>query len=162
MNVSFALLLLGAILIGVGVYLILERSLARIVLGLANLTNGINVLFLVAGGKAGAPPIVGTAPAHEMADPLVQAMMLTAIVIGLSTTGFLLAMAYRSWQLEGNDEVQDDAEDTRIARRFEKDRLAARADVPLPLEEDALDTHDETEDAPVDRSFAGEQRGDRQ
>ncbi|MFC5369385.1 Na(+)/H(+) antiporter subunit C [Arcanobacterium bovis] len=147
MNVSFALLMLGAVLIGVGVYLILERSLARVVLGFANLTNGINILFLVAGGKAGAPPIVGQAQAEEMADPLVQAMMLTAIVIGVSTIGFLLAMAYRSWQLDGNDEVQDDMEDRRIARKNAKDRLAARADVPLPLEEDAPASHDETEDA---------------
>ncbi len=55
-----------------------------------------------------------------MADPLPQAMILTAIVITLGVTAFLLAMAYRSWQLQGNDEVQDDAEDRRIA-----------ADVPL-------------------------------
>lgn len=62
MSSSFALLLLAAVLIAVGVYLILERSLSRIVLGLANLTNGMNILFLIAGGRAGAPPIVGDSP----------------------------------------------------------------------------------------------------
>ena len=43
-----------------------------------------------------------------MSDPLPQAMVLTAIVITLGMTAFLLAMAYRSWQLNGHDEVQDD------------------------------------------------------
>ena len=54
-----------------------------------------------------------------MSDPLPQAMILTAIVITLGMTAFLLAMAYRSWLLVGHDEVQDDVEDRRIvaARR---------------------------------------------
>ena len=46
-----------------------------------------------------------------MSDPLPQAMVLTAIVITLGVAAFLLAMAYRSWQLQGHDEVQDDVED---------------------------------------------------
>src|SRR5690606_41100386 len=56
-------------------------------------------------------------------DPLPQAMILTAIVITLGVTAFLLVMAYRSWQLQGNDEVQDDAEDRRIATGGERRRL---------------------------------------
>lgn len=73
-----------------------------------------------------------------MTDPLPQAMILTAIVITLGLTAFLLAMAYRSWQLEGNDEVQDDAEDLRIVQgegrremrhRFAQDRRRLRADI---------------------------------
>ena len=46
-----------------------------------------------------------------MSDPLPQALVLTAIVISLGTTAFVLAMAYRSWQLTGHDDVQDDVED---------------------------------------------------
>ena len=49
-----------------------------------------------------------------MSDPLPQALVLTAIVIALGTTAFLLAMAHRSWQLNGNDDVQDDVEDASI------------------------------------------------
>ena len=49
-----------------------------------------------------------------MSDPLPQAMVLTAIVISLATIGFLLALAYRLWQLTGTDDVPDDAEDARI------------------------------------------------
>src|SRR5690625_4142785 len=55
-----------------------------------------------------------------MSDPLPQAMILTAIVITLGMTAFLLAMSFRSWQLERHAEVQDDVEDRRVAR------LAAR------------------------------------
>ena len=51
-----------------------------------------------------------------MSDPLPQALVLTAIVITLGTTAFLLALAYRSWQLTGHDEVQDDVEDRAIRR----------------------------------------------
>ncbi|XCB30869.1 Na(+)/H(+) antiporter subunit C [Arcanobacterium hippocoleae] len=155
MQSSLALLILGAVLLAVGVYLILERSLSRIVLGLANITNGVNILFLVAGGPSGAPPIVGEGQVQAMSDPLVQAMMLTAIVIGLATTAFLLAMGYRSWQLHGNDEVQDDLEDKRILKRAEREKLAARAERGAAVEDDAADTHDETEGLREDCELLG-------
>ncbi len=90
-----------------------------------------------------------------MADPLVQAMMLTAIVIGLATTAFMLAMAYRSWQLNGNDEVQDDLEDRRIAQREGEDEFDARADGLADLETDASEVHDETEGEFEDDELAG-------
>src|SRR5690625_7143891 len=67
-----------------------------------------------------------------MADPLPQAIVLTAIVINLGLTAFVLAMAYRSWQLHGHDEVQDDLEDRRIARRAERGELDARDDDLAP------------------------------
>ena len=116
MSPSIVLVLVVVALVTAGVYLLLERSLTRIIIGLVLLGNGVNVLFLVAGGAAGGAPIVGTTPTRQMSDPLPQAMVLTAIVITLGMTAFLLAMAYRSWQLNRHDEVQDDLEDRRIAR----------------------------------------------
>ncbi|MGV9184707.1 Na(+)/H(+) antiporter subunit C [Arcanobacterium canis] len=145
MSVSLVLVFLAAVLVGVGVYLVLERSLTRIILGLTSITNGVNILFLIAGGPSGEPPLVGVVPAERMADPLVQAMMLTAIVISLGSAAFLLALAYRSWQLTGNDEVQDDPEDRRVSRMTERAKMAARADAEASVEEDASQTHDETE-----------------
>ena len=106
-----------------GVTLLLERSLTRILLGVVLLGNGVNLLILSAGGAAGGPPLLSLTPEGEMADPLPQAMILTAIIITLGVTAFLLAMAYRSWLLQGNDEVQDDAEDRRIATGGERRRL---------------------------------------
>jgi multicomponent Na+:H+ antiporter subunit C len=152
MTPNVVLVLVVAALVAAGVYLVLERSLTRIIIGIVLIGNGVNVLFLVAGGRAGGAPIVGSTPTEEMSDPLPQAMVLTAIVITLGMTAFLLAMAYRSWQLNRHDEVQDDLEDRRIAR-------IAAADQPIftdvdaeatasDLELDAAQTRDETsEDA---------------
>lgn len=155
MTSSAALAILSGVLVGVGIYLVLERSLSRIVLGLSAITNGVNILFLIAGGRSGEPPLVGVAEKEDMADPLVQAMMLTAIVISLAATAFILAMAYRSWQLNGNDEVQDDLEDRRIAKREGEDEFDARADRPADLESDASEAHDETEGEFEDDELAG-------
>ncbi|GAA1908100.1 hypothetical protein GCM10009737_06290 [Nocardioides lentus] len=117
MSVSLTLVVTAAVLVGTGVYLMLERSLTRVLVGLVLLSNGVNVAFLIASGRAGEAPLVvdGRDPA-DMADPLPQALVLTAIVITLGTTAFLLAMAHRSWQLNGNDDVQDDIEDATIRR----------------------------------------------
>ena len=93
-------------------------------IGVILIGNGANLLFLVAGGAAGRPPIVGAEPEGQMSDPLPQAMVLTAIVITLGMTAFLLALAYRSWQLHRHDEVQDDVEDRRIARLAAVDERA--------------------------------------
>ena len=122
MTASVSLILAAAAMIGCGVYLVLERSLTRVLVGLVMLGNGVNVLFLVSGGPAGRAPIVGSG-SSPMSDPLPQALVLTAIVISLGTTAFVLAMAYRSWQLTGHDDVQDDVEDAAI-------RLLAEADEP--------------------------------
>ncbi|MFD1718792.1 Na(+)/H(+) antiporter subunit C [Georgenia deserti] len=147
---SLALVLLAAVLVGTGVYLLLERSLTRIIVGIALLSNGVNMLLLVSGGRAGGAPLLGETDPAEMSDPLPQAMILTAIVITLGMMAFLLAMAYRSWQLNGHDEVQDDLEDRRIARRAARDELSPRAedDAGTSLAEDAARTRDETEGGP--------------
>ena len=117
MSANVTLILVAAALIGCGVYLILERSLTRVLIGVVLIGNGANVCFLVAGGRAGGAPLVGETPEGQMSDPLPQALVLTAIVISLATIAFLLAMAHRSWQLNGHDDVQDDVEDAAIRRR---------------------------------------------
>ncbi len=71
-------------------------------------------------------------------------MILTAIVISLSTAAFMLAIAYRSWQLNGNDETQDDLEDKRLARRAQRDELIDRDDNTGTLDDDLAESRDET------------------
>ena len=86
-----------------------------------------------------------------MADPVPQALVLTAIVITLGMTAFLLSVAYRSWRLNGHDEVQDDIEDRRIARRAARNApLVLGSDDASPyggLDTFVDETHDETEEA---------------
>ncbi|GAA1416856.1 Na(+)/H(+) antiporter subunit C [Agrococcus citreus] len=120
MTPTLILAVAGGVLIAAGVYLLLERSLMRILAGVMLAGNGVNLLFLVSAGPAGLAPIVGE-PEGDIADPLPQAMVLTAIVISLATSAFLLAMSYRSFQLEGHDEVADDVEDAIVRRRAQAD-----------------------------------------
>jgi multicomponent Na+:H+ antiporter subunit C len=104
------------VLFGGGTYLVLQRTLTRIILGLGLWGYAVNLLLLMAGGRAGTPPLINDSPpAGAFADPLPQAMALTAIVITFAITAFLLALAYRSWTLTGDDEAEDDIEDRRIA-----------------------------------------------
>ena len=128
MTPTLLLAVTGGILLAAGVYLLLERSLMRILAGVLLAGNGVNLLFLVAAGPAGSAPIVGQDEVG-MADPLPQAMVLTAIVISLATGAFLLAMSYRSFQLEGHDEVADDVEDAIVRRRAKADRTSAAHEV---------------------------------
>lgn len=109
--------LIVAVLFGCGVYLVLQRTLSRIILGLALVAHAANLLLMVVGGRAGPPPLIGAFDEGEVvADPLPQALALTAIVISFGITVFLLSLAYRSWVLTHDDEVEDDVEDRRIAQ----------------------------------------------
>ena len=115
MNAS--LLLVVGCLAGVGIYLVTGRSLSRIVLGFSLLGHAAVVSLLMAGGPAGEAPIADRADVGAMANPLPQALALTAIVISFGLTLFLLALARRQQLLSGDDLVEDDLEDRRIASR---------------------------------------------
>jgi multicomponent Na+:H+ antiporter subunit C len=116
MTLTLALTVAG--LYAVGTYLILQRTLTRIILGIALLGHGANLLLLLSGGRAGTPPLIGPdgTAGGTPADPLPQALALTAVVISFGVVAFLLALAYRSWTIDREDEVEDDVEDRRIAR----------------------------------------------
>jgi multicomponent Na+:H+ antiporter subunit C len=114
--VNVTLAAIAALLVGVGVYMVLQRELSRIVIGLGILAHAGNVLFL-SSGRAGLPPFIGSGSRRAFSDPLPEALILTAIVISFAVTIFLLALAYRSWVLSGHDEVEDDLEDRRVATR---------------------------------------------
>jgi multicomponent Na+:H+ antiporter subunit C len=103
-------------LYAVGFYLLLQRSLMRLLIGVVVLGHGTNLLLQLVGGPPGRVPIVGNSAVETFADPLPQALALTAVVITFALTTFLLALGYRSFGLIGHDEVQDDLEDRRIAR----------------------------------------------
>jgi len=128
MSPNLVLALVAGALVAAGVYLMLERSLTRILVGVLLASNGVNVLFLVVSGAAGGAPIIGVTDKQDMSDPLPQAMVLTAIVITLGVTAFLLTMAYRSFQLNGHDEVADDVEDSAIRRLADDDLTSGSYD----------------------------------
>jgi multicomponent Na+:H+ antiporter subunit C len=141
---SFALVALIGVLFAVGAYLLLQRSLTRIALGIGVLANGVNMLILATGTRQGTPPIVeGNQP--PFTDPVPQALVLTAIVIGFALTAFLAALAWRLWTIEGNDLVEDDIEDRIIARRTIADHhrdIRNREDVEYDAYNDGGDIRD--------------------
>ena len=109
---SILLALCAGSLAAVGTYLVLQRTLSRIVVGIALLSHATTVLWITA-GRRGRPPIVDGAAAGY-SDPFPQALALTAIVITFGVTTFLLALAYRSWELTDDDEVEHDLSDVAI------------------------------------------------
>ena len=138
MDVNLVLVVLVAVFMGGGVMLVLERSLTRILLGFLLIGNAVTVMFVDA-GRPGAPPIVDGS-GRRMADPLPQALVLTAIVISVATTSFGLALAYRSGRLLGHDEVADDLEDAAIRERALADQTSSTYDAAtdaVPEEEGA-------------------------
>ncbi len=118
---SVLLALTAAALFSLGTWLLLQRRLTRIVVGLGLIGHGTNILLLTSGGGGGIPPVIGKGDKEDFADPLPQALALTAIVITFGVTAFLLAMAYRSWQLTHDDVVADDLEDRLIAASLRTD-----------------------------------------
>jgi multicomponent Na+:H+ antiporter subunit C len=104
--VELLLPLLAAVLIGTGVFLVLSRAMIRLIIGLSLIAYGANLSILLAGGAAlRAPPLLNLGGPY--ADPLPQALILTAIVIGFGTTSLLLVLAVRAFQATGTDHVQE-------------------------------------------------------
>lgn len=151
-------------LYAVGFYLLLQRSLMRLLIGVVVLGHGTNLLLQLVGGPPARVPIVGNSPVETFADPFPQALALTAVVITFALTTFLLALGYRSFSLVGHDEVQDDLEDRRIARgRRSETALVEGVPGDVPPEETAGDRDPSSDgDASSDRDPppGGERAGD--
>jgi multicomponent Na+:H+ antiporter subunit C len=78
----------------------------RLIIGLAMISYGVNLsILLVSGSELQAPPLLNLSGPYV--DPLPQALILTAIVIGFATTALLLVLAMRAYQESGTDHVQD-------------------------------------------------------
>ena len=97
-----------AVLFASAVYLLLSRNTQLMAIGFILLSNGVNLMVLTASGlpARALPPLLGGEPNGVYADPLPQAFILTAIVIGLGTVSFLLAMAARAHREMGTDELR--------------------------------------------------------
>lgn len=124
MSVNLGLLAIVAVLAACGSYLLMERSLIRMLLGLLLVGNAINLLIITLAGPPGNPPIMGRTSDHRTqdADPLAQAMVLTAIVITMGVGAFILAMVYRLFVLNrDDDDVEDDLEDRKVLESSLKD-----------------------------------------
>ncbi|MCC6395884.1 MAG: Na+/H+ antiporter subunit C [Bacteroidetes bacterium] len=107
MELVFALVIGG--LYAAGIYMILRRSIVKLIIGLALLSQAANLLIFAVGRPGrGTPPIVAkdaTTLLPPFSDPLPQALILTAIVISFAVTAFALILIKRAYQEVGTDDL---------------------------------------------------------
>ena len=105
------LVFLIGLLYASGIYLILRRSMVRLLLGILLLGNATNILiFLLGNIVKGKPPVIGPdlkVLLNVYADPIPQALILTAIVISFGLTSFAIVLLKRVYALIGSDDLDD-------------------------------------------------------
>ncbi len=129
------LALLFGVLFATAVYLILARSLVRIIIGLLLLGNAANIAIITGGRVLGTtPPLVESGAqvlAQTASNPLPQALVLTAIVIAFGLTAFIMVLTWAAWRAQGTL----DSEAMRMAEPLalpSTDPVAAAAAEPPP------------------------------
>lgn len=102
---SLAIAAALGVLFATGTYLILRRDAIRVIIGTLIVSQTANIYLIAMGGSEGSVPILKHHGAHDVhtADPVPQALVLTAIVIGFATTAFVLSLTYRFY--EENEEI---------------------------------------------------------
>jgi multicomponent Na+:H+ antiporter subunit C len=118
------LAIVAGMLYATGLYLMLRRRLAQLIIGLSLLSNGSNILILSAAGVTRAkPPLISDGvPLEQFADPVPQSLILTAIVIGFGVLAFALVLAHRVHQSAGSDDIDRIGPDSAQPSSDETDR----------------------------------------
>ncbi|WP_028298166.1 Na+/H+ antiporter subunit C [Olivibacter sitiensis] len=105
------LILLIGILYASGIYLLLRRSMVKVLLGIMLMSNGANILiFLLGRITKGKPPVIDEASkifTDIYADPIPQALILTAIVIGFGLQSFAIVLLKRVYSIINSDDLDD-------------------------------------------------------
>ena len=109
LGIESAMVALIAVFFATAIYLLLSRSIIRLLLGVVILGNAVNMTIFTAGRLTReVPPVIPSAfatPVIPVANPLPQALVLTAIVISFSFFAFLLVLAFRAYQQLGTDDT---------------------------------------------------------
>lgn len=104
---EFLMFIAIGVLFGVGTYLLLNRSLVKVILSLILISHGVHLLLLTMSGlREGVPPLVDISGSNA-ADPLPQAMILTAIVISFGMIAFMLILAYRTFKGHRTEDLEE-------------------------------------------------------
>ncbi|ACZ38769.1 Na+/H+ antiporter subunit C [Sphaerobacter thermophilus] len=120
------LALVISILFGCGAFLLLKRDLIRMAGGVILISNAANLFIVAAGLSRGREPIYPLPPGERISDPVVQALVLTAIVIGFGTVAVLLGLIYRTYT-------------ARIARAVDQGEETEGTPVSMPPEDRVAD-----------------------
>ena len=109
MTASFVMAAVLGLLYALGTFLLLRRDVVRVVWGITIISQATNTYLVTMGGFAGSVPVLAGHGGHSggaVQDPLVQALVLTAIVIGFGTTAFALVLTYRVYEEHGTIDLQ--------------------------------------------------------
>ncbi|MDO4581676.1 MAG: Na(+)/H(+) antiporter subunit C [Bacillota bacterium] len=106
---EFLMAITIGVLFAAGTYLMLSRTLLRVLIGTCLVSHGTLLLLITMGKlKRGVGPILGGAlDSAAYVDPLPQALILTAIVIGFGVTAFIIVLSYRAYQSLDSDDTND-------------------------------------------------------
>ena len=127
---TFYSALVVAVVFASGTFLLLQRDLTRVVVGIILVSNSAVLFIISAGLTRGVAPILPLEDAGA-SDPLVQAMALTALVIGFGVTALLLAMVYRLYSTHGTVDLEEiAAAEMREAEALERTDDPEREEVP--------------------------------
>ena len=96
-----------AVLFGTGAYLLLKHDLIRVAAGVVLVSNAANLFIVAAGLSRGVVPILPIPGAARVADPVVQALVLTAIVISFGVSALLLSLIYRVYTSHLSLDIDD-------------------------------------------------------
>lgn len=144
MNVLMAVVV--GVMVASGLYLMMQRRLLRLLLGIALLGNGVNVSIVISAGiTPDNPPVIPAdrdTPLEPYADPLPQALVLTAIVIGFGVLGFAVALAWRSFHLSRDDDM-DQLVNTEGFGSPDSNRPPRGIPPPDPVSDPPTTTHEE-------------------
>jgi multicomponent Na+:H+ antiporter subunit C len=144
------------LLFGLGTFLVLRRDVVRVVWGVAIISQAANLYLVTMGfGLTGAEgagvPIFAGPPEGTIADPLVQALVLTAIVIGFGTTAFALVLTFRVYEENGTIDLAELASNPFEGPAAEAARAdGGTADAAPSGDGDRADATDGTSDAGPD------------
>jgi multicomponent Na+:H+ antiporter subunit C len=131
-----------------GTFLLLQRDLVRVVVGIVLISNSAVLFIISAGLTRGEAPIHPLEKAGSVSDPLVQAMALTALVIGFGVAALLLAMVYRLYTAHRTVDTEEIADaEMREAEDLERAEDPEREEVPE--EEQDAERQDGTQEWPA-------------
>jgi multicomponent Na+:H+ antiporter subunit C len=146
--VNLFLAVVVAVLFGAGCTLMLKPDLFRIVVGLMLVSNAASLTVIASGLRRGQAAILPFEPDRPVADPLTQAMTLTALIIGFAVTALLLAMAYRVYRTHRSVDLDDLSRTERVAQEaLERGIAIERNDAMTP--EQGLDPDEPVPVVPV-------------
>ena len=127
------------VLFAAGSYLLLQRDFIKVVGGTMLITHSVNLFIMVSGLSRGAEPIYPLVPGAKVSDPLVQAMVLTAIVISFGVSALLISLIYRVYVAHRSVDIEHLSDFEERLVQLEEQQVPAEPGIPVLQDREAGD-----------------------